>query len=73
LNGTGGTPKTAFYRRDKSYVALLKIDGKAVRKVAQADVGGLAEGIACSPDGRYLYVGTLSTAMSMSCGSMATR
>jgi hypothetical protein len=27
LNGTGGTPKTAFYRHDKSYVALLKIDG----------------------------------------------
>ena len=56
LNGTGGTPKTAFYRHDKSYVALLKIDGKTVRKVAQADVGGLAEGIAFSPDGRYLYV-----------------
>ena len=57
LNGTGGTPKTAFYRHDKSYVALLKIDGKSVRKVAQADVGGLAEGIAFSPDGHYLYVG----------------
>ena len=57
LNGSGGTPKTAFYRHDKSYVALLKIDGKTVRKVGQADVGGLAEGIAFSPDGRYLYVG----------------
>jgi DNA-binding beta-propeller fold protein YncE len=57
LNGTGGTPKTAFYRHDKSYVALLKIDGKTVRKAAQTDVGGLAEGIAFSPDGRYLYVG----------------
>jgi DNA-binding beta-propeller fold protein YncE len=57
LNGTGGTPKTAFYRHDKSYVALLKIDGKTVHKVAQADVGGLAEGIAFSPDGRYLFVG----------------
>jgi DNA-binding beta-propeller fold protein YncE len=57
LNGTGGTPKIAFYRHDKSYVALLKIEGKTVRKVGQADVGGLAEGIAFSPDGRYLYVG----------------
>ena len=57
LNGTGGTPKTAFYRHDNSYVALLKIEGKTMRKVAQADVGGLAEGIAFSPDGRYLYVG----------------
>ena len=57
LNGSAGAPKTAFYRHDKSYVALLKMDGKTVRKVAQADVGGLAEGIAFSPDGRYLYVG----------------
>jgi len=57
LNGTGPTPKTAFYRHEKSYVALLKIEGKTVRKIAQAEVGGLAEGIAFSPDGRYLYVG----------------
>jgi len=57
LNGTGGAPKTAFYRHEKSYVALLKIEGKTVRKVAQADVGGLAEGLAFSPDGQYLYVG----------------
>ena len=57
LNGTGATPKNAFYRHEHSYVALLKIDGKTVRKVAQADVGGLAEGIAFSPDGRFLYVG----------------
>jgi hypothetical protein len=28
-----------------------------VRKVAQTDVGGLAEGIAFSPNGQYLYVG----------------
>src|ERR1700736_604783 len=57
VNGTGGAPKTAFYRHEKSYVALLKIDGKTVRKVAQTNVGGLAEGIAFSPDGQYLYVG----------------
>jgi DNA-binding beta-propeller fold protein YncE len=57
LNGTGGAPKTAFYRHEKSYVALLKIEGKTVRKVAQTDVGGLAEGLAFSPDGQYLYVG----------------
>src|SRR6516225_3975166 len=57
LNGTGGTPKTAFYRHEKSYAALLKIDGKTVHKVVQTDVGGLAEGIAFSPDGHFLYVG----------------
>jgi hypothetical protein len=57
VNGTGGTPKTAFYRHQKNYVALLKIEGKTVRKVAQAEVSGLAEGIAFSPDGSYLCVG----------------
>ena len=51
LNGTGGTPKTAFYRHEKSYVALLKIEGRSVRKVAQADVGGLAEGSRLAPTG----------------------
>jgi DNA-binding beta-propeller fold protein YncE len=57
LNGTGNTPKSAFYRHEKSLVALLKIDGKSVRKVAEVEVGGLAEGVAFSPDGGYLYVG----------------
>ena len=37
-------------------MALLKIEGKTVRKLAQAEMSGLAEGIAFSPDGRYLYV-----------------
>ena len=57
LNGSVGTPKTAFYRHEHSLVALLKIDGKSVRKISETPVGGLAEGIAFSPDGRYLYVG----------------
>jgi DNA-binding beta-propeller fold protein YncE len=57
LNGTGGTPKTAFYRHEHSYVSLLKIEGKAVRKIGQLDVGDLAEGAAFTPDGRFLFVG----------------
>lgn len=57
LNGTGSTPKTAFFRHEHSYVALLKIAGKSVRKIAEIPVGGLAEGIAFSPDGQFLYVG----------------
>lgn len=57
LNGTGNVPKNAFFHQDKSYVSLLKIDGKKVRRVARAEVGGLAEGAAFSPDGKYLYVG----------------
>jgi DNA-binding beta-propeller fold protein YncE len=57
LNGTGGTPKTAFYRHEHSYASLLKIEGKTVRNVGQLAVGDLAEGDAFSPDGRFLFVG----------------
>jgi DNA-binding beta-propeller fold protein YncE len=57
LNGTGNTPKAAFFRRDHSLVALLKIEGKTVRKVSETEVGGVTEGAAFSPDGQYLYVG----------------
>lgn len=55
LNGTGA-PKTAFYHHDHSVVALLKIEGKKVQKVSDALIPGGAEGIAFSPDGRFLYV-----------------
>jgi DNA-binding beta-propeller fold protein YncE len=57
LNGVGNVPKTAFFHQEHSYVSLLRIDGKQVRKVSQADVGALAEGAAFSSDGEYLYVG----------------
>jgi len=40
LNGTGATPKTAFFRHDHSYVALLKIDGKTVRLKGSPKLGG---------------------------------
>lgn len=56
LNGANAA-KDDFFRHDRSYVSLLKIEGKKVRKVAEAAVGGLAEGAAFSRDGRYLYVG----------------
>jgi DNA-binding beta-propeller fold protein YncE len=46
-----------FYYHPRSYVSLLKVEGKKVRKVSQTEVGSLAEGVAFSPDGDYLYVG----------------
>lgn len=56
-NGSGGSaPPTAFFRHDHSVAVLLKLDGKKVRKVSETEVGALAEGIAFSPDGKYLYV-----------------
>jgi hypothetical protein len=57
LNGTGNVPRKAFFATEHSRVALLEVKGKKVRKVAEAQVGGLAEGVAFSPDGQYLYVG----------------
>jgi len=57
LNGAGNVAKSAFFHHERSYVSLLRIDGKKVRKVSEAEVGGLAEGAAFSPDGKYLYVG----------------
>lgn len=57
LNGTGNVPRDAFFATDHSYVSLLKQQGKKIRKVSQTRVGGLAEGAAFSPDGKYLYVG----------------
>ena len=46
-----------FYYHPHSYVSLLKIEDKKVRKVGEAEVGALAEGVVFSPDGKYLYVG----------------
>jgi DNA-binding beta-propeller fold protein YncE len=57
LNGVGNVPKTAFFHHDRSYVSLLKIDGKKVRKVSETELGALTEGAAFSPDGQYLYAG----------------
>jgi DNA-binding beta-propeller fold protein YncE len=57
LNGVGNVPRNAFFHHERSYVSLLKVEGKKVRKVSQTEVGGLAEGVAFSPDGKYLYVG----------------
>lgn len=59
LNGTG-SPKSAFYHHEHSIVALLKIEGKKVTKVSSTLIAGSAEGIAFSPDGRFLYVGSYS-------------
>jgi DNA-binding beta-propeller fold protein YncE len=60
LNGVGNTPKSAFFHHDHSIVALLKIEGKKVRKVSETEVGGLTEGAAFSPDGGYLYAGNFN-------------
>ena len=54
--GGSDKPGAYFYKKNGS-VSVLKIDGKKVTKVGDVEVGGLPEGIAFSPDGKYLYVG----------------
>lgn len=56
LNGSNAA-KDAPFPHGNSYITLLKIEGKKVRAVSRANVGGLAEGATFSPDGKYLYVG----------------
>lgn len=56
LNGST-SPKSAFYHHDHTLIVLLRIEGKKVRKVAEAPIAAIAKGIAFSPDGRFLYVG----------------
>jgi len=56
LNGSNAG-KDVQFPHGRSYVSLLKIEGKKVRRVSTVGVGNLAEGVAFSPDGKYLYVG----------------
>jgi WD40 repeat protein len=56
LRGSNASKSAFFYNRNGS-VAVLKIDGKRVTKVGDVEVRGLPEGVAFSPDGKYLYVG----------------
>ena len=56
-NGSGGSaPNNSFFRNEHSIAVVLRTDGKKVRKVANVEVGPLAEGVAFSPDGRYVYI-----------------
>jgi DNA-binding beta-propeller fold protein YncE len=56
-NGSGNSvPDNAFFRHDHSVAVLLRTDGNGVRKVGETEVGALAEGIAFSPDGKYVYI-----------------
>jgi DNA-binding beta-propeller fold protein YncE len=53
----GNSDKKAFFARKTGTVVALKIEDKKVTKVSEVEVGGLAEGVAFSPEGAYAYVG----------------
>jgi DNA-binding beta-propeller fold protein YncE len=58
--GTNGSahsvPDNAFFHHDYSVAVLLRREGKTMRKLGETKVGQLAEGIAFSPDGKYVYI-----------------
>lgn len=51
------TPADAWFHHPVGQVLLLRIDGPRVRRAGALPVGALPEGLAFSPDSRYLYVG----------------
>ncbi|HZT24801.1 MAG TPA: YncE family protein [Pseudolabrys sp.] len=53
----GSNNKPAYYYHRNGYLSVLSIKGKKVTKTGEVEVGGLPEGAAFTPDGRYLYVG----------------
>ncbi len=50
-------PADAWFHHPVGQVVLLRIDGPRVKRVGALPVGALPEGLAFSPDSRYLYVG----------------
>jgi DNA-binding beta-propeller fold protein YncE len=53
----GSEKKNAYYYHRNGAVAVLRIDGNKVTKVGEVEVGGVPEGAAFTPDGKYLLVG----------------
>ncbi|HEX5507874.1 MAG TPA: YncE family protein [Pseudolabrys sp.] len=53
----GSNNKAAYFYHRNGHLAVLRIKGKKVRKIDDVEVGGLPEGAAFTPDGKYLYVG----------------
>ncbi len=53
----GSQNKSAYYYHRNGHLAVLRIMGKKVVKVRDVEAGGLPEGAAFTPDGRWLVVG----------------
>src|SRR5581483_2241672 len=53
----GSNNKPAYFYHRNGYLSVLSVKCKQVRKTGEVEVGGLPEGAAFTPDGKYLYVG----------------
>src|SRR5262249_661720 len=49
--------KKAFFYHKNGVVTVLRVQGKKVAKLKDIEVGGLPEGAAFTPDGKYILVG----------------
>ncbi len=50
-------PSSAWFHHPRGQIVLLRISGQSVIRAGAIEVGALPEGLAFSPDSRYLYVG----------------
>jgi DNA-binding beta-propeller fold protein YncE len=53
----GSNNKSAYFHKRNGSLSVLQIAGKKVTKVGDVEVGGLPEGAAFTPDGKYLFIG----------------
>ena len=53
----GSNNKSAYFYKRNGSISVLRIADKKVTKVDDVEVGGLPEGAAFTPDGKYLYIG----------------
>jgi DNA-binding beta-propeller fold protein YncE len=53
----GSNNKNAYFYHRNGSLTVLGINGKKVTKIGDVEVGGLPEGVAFTPDGKYLFVG----------------
>jgi DNA-binding beta-propeller fold protein YncE len=60
INGSGTAPKGAWFENPYSLLDVLSTADGRVRKIGSVKAGRLPEGIAFSPEGKYVYVGNFS-------------
>jgi DNA-binding beta-propeller fold protein YncE len=53
----GSNNKSAYFHKRNGSLSVLQIAGKKVTKVGDVEVGGLPEGAAFTPDGKYFFIG----------------
>lgn len=61
LNGSYDAPSKAWFRHGAGSVALLRRVNDRVRLVDRIDVGAFPEGVAFSPDSRFIYAGNFAS------------